>query len=380
MLCQHTVSHCGKEDTAAVSRHQGAGRDGPRQLSDGSTNGTANPRTETGGRRTRFRAGDRVVVRPPEEILRTLDADGTLGGLPFMPEMLEWCGKPFRVERRAEKTCVDVRKVYSNRHFADDDVVFLEGPRCDGSAHDGCKRGCKIFWKEAWLRPVDSADASEPPPAALDRLRRRLKTKTDQSHYLCQSTQLYQATAAVPGNTKVWLLRVVIREIRNGDRGAVEIMRLLGPWVMQRLARRVRGDRMRGPHERAPVATLGLQPGDAVRVKSREEITATLDRRGTNKGLGICAEMTRCSGARAEVDFVVDRIIDERTGQMREIRNTVALRDFRSPKLTRDPECLCANELGDCPRSELMYWREIWLERARPPRTGKEPGVGSATG
>ena len=26
-------------------------------------------------------------------------------------------------------------------------------------------------------------------------------------------------------------------------------------------------------------------------------------------------------------------------------------------------ECLCYGEPGDCPRGELMYWREIWLER-----------------
>ena len=51
-------------------------------------------------KRHKFRAGDRVIVRSPEEILSTLDADGTLHGLPFMPEMLDWCGKPFRVERR----------------------------------------------------------------------------------------------------------------------------------------------------------------------------------------------------------------------------------------------------------------------------------------
>jgi hypothetical protein len=28
-----------------------------------------------------------------------------------------------------------------------------------------------------------------------------------------------------------------------------------------------------------------------------------------------------------------------------------------------DSQCLCWNETGDCPRGELMYWREIWLER-----------------
>ena len=101
------------------------------------------------------------MVRPPEEILATLDADGTRDGLPFMPEMLSMCGKPFRVERRAEQTCVDVLPpVKPHRRFAADDVVFLDGPRCDGGGHDGCKRGCKVFWKEAWLRPLDSRKAS----------------------------------------------------------------------------------------------------------------------------------------------------------------------------------------------------------------------------
>ena len=35
-------------------------------------------------------------------------------------------------------------------------AVFLEGLRCDGSAHGGCQRGCLFFWKEAWLKPRQS--------------------------------------------------------------------------------------------------------------------------------------------------------------------------------------------------------------------------------
>ena len=64
-----------------------------------------------------FLAGDRVVVRSAQEILATLDADGTLHGLPFMPEMLDWCGKPFHVERRAEKTCVKPAFVWLTKCF-----------------------------------------------------------------------------------------------------------------------------------------------------------------------------------------------------------------------------------------------------------------------
>jgi hypothetical protein len=72
-------------------------------------------------------------------------------------------------------------------------------------------------------------------------------------------------------------------------------------------------------------------------------------------------EMTRC-GRAAEVRYRVDRSINERTGVMREIADTVTLSSMRGYG-TLGEECLCYGELGDCPRGELMYWREIWLER-----------------
>jgi hypothetical protein len=315
----------------------------------------------------KFRAGDRVIVRSPEEILSTLDADGTLHGLPFMPEMLDWCGKSFRIERWAEKTCVDVASpVYPNRRFAANDVVFLDGPRCGGQDHDGCKRGCKIFWKKDWLRPFDSVDTStQTSGTGLNELLPRLKTKSDENHYFCQSTQLYKATEAFPGKKKLWMLRIVFREIRNGDCSVSEVLKLLVLWSWQKLLRVVHGKQwLRGPHKRTPTVSLGLKPGDIVHVKSRAEMVVTLDHERGNKGLKICYEMTRYCGGQAEVRERVDRMIDERTGKMREIHNTVSLQNMRSKIRTLgELKCLCFDELGDCPRGELMYWREIWLER-----------------
>jgi hypothetical protein len=319
-------------------------------------------------RRGALRAGDRVIVRSPEEILSTLDADGTLHGLPFMPEMLDWCGKPSRVERRVEKTCVDVASpVYPMRRFAANDVVVLEGLRCDGHDHDGCKRSCKIFWKEDWLRRLDSVDTSTSTfRTGLDELLPRLKTKVGENHYFCQSTQLCKATEAFPGRKKPWMLRIVLREIRNGDRSVAEVLKLLVLWSSLRLQRVVYGKRrLRGPHKRTPSVSLGLKPGDLVRIKSRAQIVATLNHASNNRGMGVCHEMTRYCGARAEVRDRLDRMIDERTGEMREIRDTVILRNVCSKMMTlRDSDCLCEGVLGDCPRGELMYWREIWLERA----------------
>jgi hypothetical protein len=312
-----------------------------------------------------LRAGDRIYVRTPEEILATLDADGTLDGLPFMPEMLDWCEKPYRVERRVEKTCFYASgHIQPMRRFPANDVVMLDGPRCGGEGHDGCKRACRVFWKEAWLRPIDASAATTPQSTAgLSELRARLKVKSDATHYFCQSTELGRATETFPGRQKPWILRIAFREVVHGDLSLLAVLKMFALWFDQKVRRALAGDGwLRGPHARTPSETLHLKPGEVVRIKSRAEIVATLDNKRRNRGMGMCYEVTRCCGHEAEVRYRVDRIIDEQSGEMRDMRDTVALGAMRGEK-TLGEECLCYAELGDCPRGELMYWREIWLER-----------------
>jgi hypothetical protein len=309
----------------------------------------------------RFRAGDRVLVRSPQEILATLDDDGTLDDVPFMPEMVDWCGKFFRVQRRVEKTCV---ADYPARRFPANDVVILDGPRCDGRFHDGCKHGCRIFWKEAWLCPADGADTTaQSSEADPEQLRARLKVKSDESHYFCQSTELFDATESFPRRHRLWSFRIPYREIRSGDLTVGEVLRLSCRWFWLRLRRASGSDeRLQGSLKRTPSESLGLEPGELVRVKSRAQIAATLDHLSRNRGMSVCAEMLRCCGREAEVRYRVDLLIDERTGAMRELTDTVTLQNIR-PNEKLGEECLCQGQMGDCPRGELMYWREIWLER-----------------
>lgn len=311
--------------------------------------------------------GDCVQVRSPREILETLDANGTLDGLPFMPEMIEWCGRPFKVQRRVEKTCVDG---YPVRRFAANDVVILDGPRCDAGSHDGCKHACRIFWKQAWLRPtVDVPPSVGYAMEGADELRARLKVKVDEQHYFCQSTELLRATEDYR-NRRLLSLRIAVREWRDGDLDMLELLRMFVPWIGLRLYRLAGGKRgLLGPHKRTPTESLGLQPGDRVRVKSKAEIVATLDGKRRNRGMAISPETFRCCGHEAEVRCRVDRLIDEKTGIMREIPNTVALVNMR-PDASLCEECLCGGEPGDCPRGEIMYWREIWLEKLTPRKPG----------
>jgi hypothetical protein len=55
-------------------------------------------------------AGDWVEVRSKTEILMSLDEKGRFQGLPFMPQMFQYCGQRFRVYKRAHKTCDTVNQ------------------------------------------------------------------------------------------------------------------------------------------------------------------------------------------------------------------------------------------------------------------------------
>ena len=82
--------------------------------------------------------------------------------MPFMPEMLRHVGRRYTVTRRVDKICDTIAATGSRRMHA---TVYLDDLRCDGSGHGGCQAGCKIYWKEAWLRRVDHASVDGEPAA-----------------------------------------------------------------------------------------------------------------------------------------------------------------------------------------------------------------------
>src|SRR5262245_38739750 len=103
-----------------------------------------------------LRAGEWVEVRSKEEILRSLDSNGRLEKLPFTPQMFQYCGQRFKVEKREHKTGDTVNTDPSGRRL--ENAVHLE-LRCDGKAYGGCQTSCPLFWKEAWLKPESESSA-----------------------------------------------------------------------------------------------------------------------------------------------------------------------------------------------------------------------------
>jgi hypothetical protein len=304
--------------------------------------------------------GEWVEVRSTAEIVATLDIEGGLEGLPFMPEMLPFCGQRFRVYRRAHKTCDTIH--WSGLRGMDR-TVHLDMPRCDGSAHGGCQAGCLLFWKEAWLRRVGEPALEEdtsrrPADATVDAtskawLHARIHSTEARERFRCQATELTNATYPL----SVFEPTQYICDVRcNGAswRGVLRTTLLSGLNRLLRTLRRPTIPRVVGRLSRTPRLDLSLQPGELVEVKAHKEILTTLDRQGKNRGLTFDPEMVPYCGQRFKVLRRVERIIDETTGELRTLPGVCIVLD----------RVVCRGLYHRlCPRSIYPYWREIWLRR-----------------
>ncbi|GLZ46959.1 hypothetical protein Acsp06_31440 [Actinomycetospora sp. NBRC 106375] len=354
--------------------------------------------------RPTFSIGDVVEVKPAEEILAGLDERGELDALPFMPEMLPYCGRRFVVDKIAHKTC-DTATWTGLRRLPD--AVHLAGVRCDGQAHGGCQAGCLIFWKTAWLTRVsgpggercasgpvplplrppgspapDASAADAPAPGCLGCTRERLtevahgayrprEDGSDEPVYSCQATEL---TRAAPVGIPLWDVTQYVQDVRSGNAPARQVIRGIAIGAFNRvqdLSRRRVPERFRfrggqrypfvhGTADRTPVENLDLQPGEWVRVKSLEEISATLNADNLNRGMSFDREMLQYCGRTAQVLRRVEHIIDEATGRMQ---------TMKTPCIVLADVVCTADYHRSCPRGVYAYWREIWLERVPATRT-----------
>jgi len=340
-----------------------------------------------------LRAGDQVQVRSEREILDSLDSSGRLEGLPFMPEMVRYCGETLRVFKRADKTCDSIWSPGMRRM---EDAVFLWGARCDGSAHGGCQAECLLFWKEAWLQAAspqhghrapemperprrhDDAIASRCDPEDLVRAT-TVPPGSNSETYSCQATEIGRASTELPPMPR-WDVRQYTGDVRSGNirigRLTAVMSKQLVESVTYRLARSRIGREVvvpatrrfakrhrwvaRGQEASGPAASsrelrggLDLRPGDRVRVRSRQEIEATLDSKRRNRGLSFNDEMHCYCGSEYRVLKRVERIINEPTGRMVILRDCIVL----------DGVTCQGDYHRFCPRAVYPYWREAWLTK-----------------
>lgn len=348
-------------------------------------------------------AGDWVEVRGKEEILRTLDGNGQLDGMPFMREMFRFCGKRFQVYKRAHKTC-DYTTSYPYHTRRLEGTVHLE-TRCDGEAHGGCQAGCLLYWKETWLKPV-SGDPSKvaalsvetPSGGDVDAASSTgcsesevwARTQVSDSNggpptYVCQATQVPYATTPLAW----WDVRQYFEDYWSGNVGLGRVFSGLIYSIYYHLSQAGigLGPAMRWSYDKfnpvwggtlfprkpglipegqpTPSGTLNLQPGELVRVKSHEEILKTVDAGNKNRGMYWDAELVPYCGGTYRVLKRVTKLISEQTGKMQEMKNPCIILDTVVCQARYSP-CRML-----CPKSMYPYWRETWLERveAQSPST-----------
>jgi hypothetical protein len=293
---------------------------------------------------------DRVVVKPLREILATLDSAGTLERLPFMAEMVKFCGAGFRVYRRIERTCEEARG-YMGRI---QNVVFLDDLRCDGSEHGGCQKGCRIFWKEDWLTRPDGAGVPAGARLRKDEIKARLPSQLPDGLFICQSTELVNASSPLSNFDPM----IMVRDIRSKTYTIPKLIGVLAHAYRLRLRHILTGRSFRflqGRQTKTPAESLDLQPGEWVKVKTQDEIKDSLDKKGMNRGLGFTVDMIPDCGKSFRILRRLEKMIDESTRELIELKDTVLLED----SVCRG----CYILKGGCPRENFNFWREIWLRR-----------------
>ena len=104
----------------------------------------------------------------------------------------------------------------------------------------------------------------------------------------------------------------------------------------------------------APIPATSMKPGDRVRVRSKEEIKATLNHWRQLKGCTFMEEMEIYCGTAQRVLKPVERFLDERDYRIKRTRGIILLEGLN---------CQGTERFGRCDRSCFFFWREEWLEK-----------------
>jgi hypothetical protein len=128
------------------------------------------------------------------------------------------------VYKRAHKTCDSI--VQGARRL--EHTVHLES-RCSGEAHGGCQAGCLLFWKELWLRPLESAKGTGFVTLGINQNEPECSSRGTESaivscsfvqegawiRYRCQATQIPSAGRSI----RWWDMRQYLEDYVSGNVG-----------------------------------------------------------------------------------------------------------------------------------------------------------------
>jgi hypothetical protein len=172
-----------------------------------------------------LRIGELVEVRSEREILATLHEHGRLQDLLFMPELRQFCGRRFRVYRRAIKACDTIgnRGMYRMEHAVHLEGVRWDGqalrrmpgqiPRLDGGVAPGCTGG-RIRHPPRLPQPPIGSRRARCTVARLMQASRAEAASSGEERSSCQATEIPKAA---PVHIAGWDLRQYVRDVTSGN-------------------------------------------------------------------------------------------------------------------------------------------------------------------
>ena len=169
------------------------------------------------------------------------------------------------------------------------------------------------------------------------------KSSSEIMSYECQIYTLGRMSEPLGRFERIWQLRYRLRH------------------TIKRRLRYIRNWLFRGKYERSVSSSSDayteseiLRAGDLVRVKSRGDIQATLDRWNRLKGCDMMEEMWPYCGTSQRVFKRVEKFLDERDYRIKRCSGIVLLEGLM---------CEGTVDFGPCDRSCYYFWREEWLEK-----------------
>lgn len=149
-----------------------------------------------------------------------------------------------------------------------------------------------------------------------------------------------------------------------------QVKRLLAkPWNyhIKKFIRRIQKAQSRSyaPYEKLaapPVSGARLAAGDWVRVRTKDEIKATLDNWNELRGCAFLANMWQYCGTSQQVLVSMKRFLDERDYKIKKCNGVILLNGVM---------CEGTPVFGRCDRRCHFFWREEWLEQICAPDGSK---------
>ena len=163
---------------------------------------------------------------------------------------------------------------------------------------------------------------------------------------------LFERYAEIPPESLPRKLRLAVRRRLNSRQ--VRVFKTRSSQFIDRIFGFLRRSRKIPITSNDPFSSA-FKPGDVVRVRSVEEIQATLNRWGQLKGcMFMPKEMSPYCGTVQRVFKPMERFVDERDYHVKKASGIILLERLH---------CQGTSDYGRCDRSCFFFWREEWLEK-----------------